>query len=98
MTEGLDEKEGLEEEEEKEDFTEGVEEEDDEGFAEGIPDDEEKDDEEKPKKKKSTDEEADTFTANIEKMQSLLNQTETLVNQSNQQGFHTMSSSYAEYK
>jgi hypothetical protein len=89
MTEGLDEKEGLDKEEE-----------DDEGFAEGIPDDEEKDDEEKddeekPKKKKSTD---DTFTANIEKMQSLLNQTEKIVNQSNQQGFHTMSSSYAEYK
>ena len=95
MTEGLDEKEGLEkdEEEEKEVFTEGVEEEDDEGFAEGIPDDDKK-----PKKKKSTDEEADTFTANIEKMQSLLNQTETLVKETKQQGFHTMKSSYAEYK
>ena len=94
MTEGLEGKEGLEDEE-KEDFTEGVEEEDDEGFAEGVPDDEE----EAPndKKKKSTDEEADTFTANIDKMQSLLNQTEKIVNQSNQQGFHTMSSSFSEY-
>jgi len=97
MTEGLDEKEGLEEDEEKEDFTEGVEEEDDEGFAEGIPDNEEKDDEEKPKKKKSTDEEDDAFTANIDKMQTLLNQTEQMVKQSNQQGFHTMSSSFSEY-
>ena len=90
MTEGLDEKEGLEEEE---------------GFAEGEKninneekDDEEKDNEEKPKKKKSTDEEGDTFQANIDKMQTLLNQTETLVNESKQQGFHTMKSSYAEYK
>jgi hypothetical protein len=96
MTEGLDEKKGLEEEE-KEDFTEGVEEEEDEGFAEGIPDDEEKDDKEKPKKKKSTDEEDDAFTANIDKMQTLLNQTEQMVKQSNQQGFHTMSSSFSEY-
>ena len=103
MTEGLDEKEGLDEDEEDE--KEGMEEEEEEGFAEGEKninneekDDEEKDNEEKPKKKKSTDEEGDTFQANIEKMQSLLNQTETLVNESKQQGFHTMKSSYAEYK
>ncbi len=93
MTEGLDEKEGLEEDE---DEKEGLEEEE-EGFAEGK-DDEVEDNEEKPKKKKSTDEEDDAFTANIDKMQTLLNQTEKIVNQSNQQGFHTMSSSYAEYK
>jgi low affinity Fe/Cu permease len=96
MTEGLDEKEGIDEDEEKEDFTEGVEEEEEEGFAEGK-DDEEEDNEEKPKKKKSTDEEDDAFTANIDKMQTLLNQTEQMVKQSNQQGFHTMSSSFSEY-
>jgi len=97
MTEGLDEKEGLEEEEEENfEEKEGLEEEE-EGFAEGA-EKEEQNDEEKPKKKKSTDEEADTFTANIEKMQNLLNQTEALVKNSKQQGFHTMSSSYAEYK
>ena len=89
MTEGLDEKEGLGEEEE-EDKKEGLEEEE-EGFAEGV-----EDEEEKPKKKK--DEESDTFTANIDKMQSLINQTETMVKESKQQGFHTMSSTYAEYK
>ena len=93
MTEGLDEKEGLEkEEEDKEDFTEekkeGLEEEE-EGFAEGADGDEEE---------KKKDEEADTFTANIDKMQSLLNQTQALVKDSTQQGFHNMSSSYAEYK
>jgi hypothetical protein len=104
MTEGLDEKEGLEEDEEKkegmddeeekkegmddeEEKKEGLEEE--EGFAEGVDDDEE----EKPKKKNE-----DTFKANIDKMQTLLNQTETLVKETKQQGFHTMSSSYAEYK
>jgi hypothetical protein len=101
MTEGLDEKEGLEEEEkegmdDEEDKKEGLEEEE-EGFAEGA-DKEAQNDEEKPKNNKSTDEEADTFTANIDKMQSLLNQTETLVKETKQQGFHTMSSSYAEYK
>ena len=104
MTEGLDEKEGLDEDEEENfEEKEGLEEE--EGFAEGEKninneekDDEEKDNEEKPKKKKSTDEEGDTFQANIDKMQTLLNQTETLVNESKQQGFHTMKSSYAEYK
>ena len=101
MTEGLDEKEGLGEEEEEdkkeglgeeeeEDKKEGLEEEE-EGFAEGV-----EDEEEKPKKKK--DEESDTFTANIDKMQSLINQTETMVKESKQQGFHTMSSTYAEYK
>ena len=95
MTEGLDEKEGLDEEEEDE--KEGMEEEEEEGFAEGK-DDEEEDNEEKPKNKKSTNDEGDTFQANIEKMQSLLNQTETLVKESKQQGFHTMKSSYAEYK
>ena len=101
MTEGLPEKEGIgEDEEENFEEKEGLEEE--EGFAEGEKninneekDDEEKDNEEKPKNKKSTD---DTFQTNIEKMQTLLNQTETLVNESKQQGFHTMSSSYAEYK
>lgn len=95
MTEGLDEKEGLDEDEENFEEKEGLEEEE-EGFAEGKDDDEE-DNEEKPKKKKSTDEEGDTFQANIEKMQSLLNQTETLFKESKQQGFRTMSS-YAEYK
>jgi len=96
MTEGLDEKEGLgEDEDENFEEKEGLEEEE-EGFAEGKDDDEE-DNEEKPKKKKSTDEEGDTFQANIEKMQSLLNQTETLFKESKQQGFRTMSS-YAEYK
>jgi low affinity Fe/Cu permease len=103
MTEGLDEKEGLDEEEEDE--KEGMEEDEEEGFAEGEKninneekDDEEKDNEEKPKNKKSTNDEGDTFQANIEKMQTLLNQTETLVKESKQQGFHTMKSSYAEYK
>lgn len=100
MTEGLDEKEGLDEEEEEkkegmddeeEDKKEGLEDEE-EGFAEGVDEDEE----EKPKKKK--DEESDTFTANIDKMQSLIKQTETMVKESKQQGFHTMSSTYAEYK
>ena len=94
MTEGLDEKEGLgEDEDENFEEKEGLEEEE-EGFAEGKDDDEE-DNEEKPKKKKSTD---DTFQANIKKMESLINETETLVKESKQQGFHTMKSSYAEYK
>ena len=93
MTEGLDEKEGLgEDEDENFEEKEGLEEEE-EGFAEGKDDDEE-DNEEKPKKKKSTD---DTFQANIKKMESLINETETLVKESKQQGFRTMSS-YAEYK
>ena len=94
MTEGF-EKEGLGEDE---DEKEGLEE-DEEGFAEGKDDDEkdneEKDNEEKPKNKNSTD---DTFQANIKKMESLINETETLVKESKQQGFHTMKSSYAEYK
>ena len=87
MTEGLDEKEGIGEEEEEEE---------EEGFAEGEKNinNEEKDNEEKPKK----NDEEDTFTSNIEKMQSLLNQTQALVNESTQQGFDNMSSSYAEYK
>ena len=86
MTEGF-EKEGLGEDE---DEKEGLEE-DEEGFAEG---EKNINNEEKPKKKKSTD---DTFQANIEKMESLINETETLVKESKQQGFRTMSS-YAEYK
>lgn len=91
MTEGLDEKEGLgEEEDENFEEKEGLEEEE-EGFAEG---EKNINNEEKPKKKKSTD---DTFQANIEKMESLINETETLVKESKQQGFRTMSS-YAEYK
>ena len=104
MTEGLDEKEGLEDDEEKkegledeEEKKEGLEDEEEkkegleeeEGFAEGVDDDEE----EKPKKKNE-----DTFKANIDKMQTLLNQTETLDKDTKQPGFHTMSSSYAEYK
>lgn len=101
MTEGLDEKEGLDKEDEEEEKKEGMEEEDnkegleeeEEGFAEGA---QGEDEEENPKKKK--DEETDTFTANIDKMQSLINQTETMVKESKQQGFHTMSSTYAEYK
>ena len=89
MTEGLDEKEGIgEEEEEEEGFAEG-----EKNIKDDEKDDEEKDNEEKPKK---NDEEADT--ANIDKMQSLLNQTQALVNESTQQGFDNMSSSYAEYK
>jgi len=95
MTEGF-EKEGIDEDEENFEEKEGLEEEE-EGFAEDA-EKEAQNDEEKPKKKKSTDEEADTFTANIEKMQNLLNQTEAIVKNSKQQGFHTMSSSYAEYK
>ena len=100
MTEGF-------EEEEEEGFED--EEKEDEGFAEGADgegaDSEEADvdkadaesEEKKPKKKKTSEEEVDTFTSNIEKMQNLLNQTEALVKESKQEGFSQLKS-YSEYK
>jgi hypothetical protein len=80
MTEGL-ENENEKDEEEEEGFEEGIEEED-----------------EEPKKKKETDgeDEAETFTENIKKMEGLLNKTEELLKESKQEGFTPIG--FSEYK
>ena len=87
---------------EKEGIGDGMEEEE-EGFAEGADVDEEnpkydeeKDNAEKPKKKNSTDEEGDTFQANIKKMEGLLNKTEELLKESKHEGFTPIR--FSEYK